>query len=142
MHFTPSLGAIMDEVVSCPEGTSFNKLAERLRGRLSRAVLSREVRNLSKKGFLKIVRDPRHKQRKIIVAESLVFKILNKIKENHWTADKITVRNATRMVYKIISTYRSLVEEDLPPFLKSYLKYRAIKHFERILEEVSLSELK
>lgn len=65
---------IIDEVASHLEGASFNELTERLRGKLSRAVLSREVRNLSKKGFLRVIRDPRHRWRKIIWVKALYLK--------------------------------------------------------------------
>jgi DNA-binding MarR family transcriptional regulator len=135
MSFTHVHGRIIDEVANHPGGTSFNRLAERLRGKLSRVVLSREVRNLSRKGVLKISRDPNHRQRKIIMVESIVMNVLERIHEDRLER-RISRREAARIALKYITTYRRLVEEETPQLIKDYVKYKVMQRFERILEEV------
>ncbi|MBO3833168.1 MAG: hypothetical protein FGF51_07305 [Candidatus Brockarchaeota archaeon] len=135
MSLTHIQGRIIDEVASHPGGTSFNKLANRLKGKLSRVVLSREVRNLSRKGVLKITRDPKHRQRKIIMVESIVIKVLEKMSEER-LEERLSGRKAARIALKYISIYRRLVEEEASQFIKDYAKYKVLQRFEKILEEV------
>ncbi len=135
MSLTPIQGRIIDEVASHPGGTSFNKLAGRLKGKLSRVVLSREVKNLSRKGILKIARDPNHRQRKIIMVENIITNVLEKIHEDRWEG-RISRREATRITLKCISAYRRLVEEEAPQLVKDYVKYKVLQRFEKILEEM------
>jgi len=139
MSFTPIQGSIIDEVASHPGGTSFNRLADRLRGKLSRVVLSKEVKNLSRKGVLKVVRDPNHRQRKIIMVESIVANFLEnlgRIREDRLEG-RIGRREAARLALKYILAYRRLVEEEAPQLIKDYVKYKVLQHFEKILEEVA-----
>ncbi|MEM3957963.1 MAG: helix-turn-helix domain-containing protein [Thermoproteota archaeon] len=135
MSLTHIQGRIIDEVASHPDGTSFNRLADRLKGKLSRVVLSREVRNLSRKGVLKIARDPNHRQRKIIMVENAVINVLEKMREDR-LGGRLSRRKAARITLKYISTYRRLVEEESSQLIKDYLKYKVLQCFEKILEEV------
>ncbi|MEM3659960.1 MAG: helix-turn-helix domain-containing protein [Thermoproteota archaeon] len=135
MSLTHIQGRIIDEVASHPDGTSFNRLADRLKGKLSRVVLSREVRNLSRKGVLKIARDPNHRQRKIIMVENAVINVLEKMREDR-LGGRLSRRMAARITLKYISTYRRLVEEEASQLIKDYVKYKVLQCFEKILEEV------
>ncbi|MEM2929444.1 MAG: helix-turn-helix domain-containing protein [Thermoproteota archaeon] len=135
MSLTLIQGKIIDEVANYPSGTSFNRLADRLRGKLSRVVLSREVKNLSRKGVLRITRDPKHRQRKIIMVESVVTSVLEKIREDR-REGRISRREAAQIALKYISTYRMLVEEEASQLIKDYVKYKVVQRFEKILEEV------
>ncbi|MCX8183767.1 MAG: MarR family transcriptional regulator [Crenarchaeota archaeon] len=135
MSFTHIQGRIIDEVARHPTGTSFNRLADRLKGKLSRVVLSREVRNLSRKGVLKIARDPNHRQRKIIMVESVIINVLEKMREDR-LGRRLSRRKAARITLKYISTYRRLVEEEASQLIKDYVKYKVLQRFEKILEEV------
>jgi DNA-binding MarR family transcriptional regulator len=138
MSFNPTQGRIIDEVASHPGGTSFNRLADKLKGKLSRVVLSREIKNLSRKGVLKIIRDPNHRQRKIIMVESIVINFLEnleRIREDR-LGGRIGRREAAHIALKYILTYRRLVEEEAPPLIKDYVKYKVLQRFEKILEEV------
>lgn len=136
MSLTHIQGRIIDEVASHPGGTSFNRLADRLKGKLSRVVLSREVRTLSRKGVLKIARDPNHRQRKIIMVENAVINVLEKMCEDRLVG-RLSRRKAARITLKYISTYRRLVdEEEASQLIKDYVKYKVLQCFEKILEEV------
>ncbi len=135
MSLTHIQGKIIDEVASHPGGTSFNRLADRLKGKLSRVVLSREVRNLSRKGVLKIARDPSHRQRKIIMVESVAINVLEKMREDRLEG-RLSRRKAAHITLKYISTYRRLVEEEASQLVKDYVKYKVMQCLEKILEKV------
>ncbi|MBO3800070.1 MAG: hypothetical protein FGF52_03315 [Candidatus Brockarchaeota archaeon] len=136
MEFTPLRGKIIDMIASRPEGASFNKLADKLRGELSRIVLSREIKNMSLKGFLKISRDPKHKQRKIITVGNPIAGILNRIGERNWDG-KISMKEAFEIILRYIIEYRRLVKNVSNPFLRDYIKYRILNHLEKVLESVA-----
>lgn len=135
MEFTPLRGKIIDTVASHPEGASFNKLADKLRGELSRIVLSREIKNMSLKGFLKVSRDPKHKQRKLITVGNPIISILSRIGERKWD-DKISMGEAFEITLKYIIEYRRLIKDISNPFLRDYVKYRILNHLEKVLESV------
>ncbi|MDW8034436.1 MAG: hypothetical protein RMI79_05875 [Nitrososphaerota archaeon] len=137
MEFTPLRGRIIDVIADYPEGTSFNKLADKLRGDLSRIVLSREIKNMYTQGLLRISRDPKHKQKKIISVESNIIDVINRIKEERHNG-KIGVRAAFRITLKYIIEYRKLTRNISNPFLKEYVRYRVLKHLEKVLEGVSV----
>ncbi len=136
MEFTPLRGKIIDVIASHPDGASFNKLADRLRGELSRIVLSREIKNMSVKGFLKVSRDPKHKQRKIITVGNSIISILNRMGERNWDG-KISVKEAFEITLRYIIEYRRLTKDISNPFLREYVKYRTLNRLEKVLESVA-----
>ncbi|MEM2276550.1 MAG: hypothetical protein QXU43_05635 [Thermoproteota archaeon] len=129
-------GKIIDAIADCPEGTSFNKLADKLKGDLSRIMLSKEIKNMCVKGFLKVSRDPNHKQKKIIAVEDDIINVLKRIgRENH--DGKIGMRTAFKITLKYLIEYRKLTKSISSPFIREYMKYRILKHLERVLEGVA-----
>lgn len=136
MEFTPLRGKIIDAIADCPEGTSFNKLADKLKGDLSRMMLSREIKNMCAKGFLKISKDPNHKQKKIIVVEDDIINVLRRIgREKH--DGKIGMRTAFKITLKYFIEYRKITKSISNPFIREYVKYRVLKHLEKVLEGVA-----
>jgi len=136
MEFTPLRGRIIDVIAGHPEGTSFNKLADKLRGDLSRIVLSKEIKKMSAQGILRISKDPNHKQRKIITVEDDIVNVLNRIRKKGHDG-KIGIRAAFRITLKYIAEYRRLIRNISNPFLREYVKYRVLKHLEEVLEGVA-----
>jgi len=136
MEFTPLRGKIIDAIADYPDGVSFNKLADKLKGDLSRIVLSKEIRNMHVQGFLKVLRDPGHRQRKIIALEKNLVEILSRIK-NRDHEGKIGIRTALETTLKYIIEYRRIARNISNPFLKEYAKYRVLKHVEKVLEDVA-----
>lgn len=65
---------ILEEITSSELGLSFNKLAVRLRGKVSRVTLSHEIRKLVKWDLVEVFPDPHHRQRRI-------YRIRGEVKE-------------------------------------------------------------
>ncbi|MEM2247866.1 MAG: hypothetical protein QXM51_07100 [Thermoproteota archaeon] len=136
MEFTPLRGKIIDAIADCPEGTSFNKLADKLKGDLSRTFLSKEIKSMCAKGFLKVSRDPNHKQKKIIAVEDDIMNVLKQIGGER-NDGKIGMRTAFKITLKYFIKYRKLTKSISNPFIREYVKYKVLKHLEKILEGVA-----
>ncbi len=74
MVISPIHVSILDEIASSNLGVSFNILAARLRGKVSRVTLSREIKKLINLSLIEVTPDPSHKQR-------LIYRIRDEVRE-------------------------------------------------------------
>jgi DNA-binding HxlR family transcriptional regulator len=65
MRYAAVRGETIDEISYHHKGISFNSLARRLHGRVSRVKLLSEVNTLQREGLILVETDPKHKQRKL-----------------------------------------------------------------------------
>lgn len=63
----PVHALMLDVLTSYPSGISLNALAALLKGKVARSIVLREVKKLSDMSLVRIVRDERHKQRRIVI---------------------------------------------------------------------------
>ncbi len=74
MEISPIHISILDEIASSNLGLSFNVLAARLKGKVSRVTLSREIKKLVNLSLIDVTPDPSHKQR-------LIYRIKDEVRE-------------------------------------------------------------
>lgn len=126
---------ILDRIAFHKSGISFNKLADELKGHISRAVLSRSIKELSSMGYIEPKRDASHRQRIIFRLNEDLTLLVNKTRPKS-PAGRLTRRRACRIVLKYISVYDELAGRVRSSFLREYLKHRITMNFSNLLEVI------
>lgn len=124
-------GLMLDALLAHPEGLSLNALARLLRGRAARSVVLREVRVLSEMGLVSILRDERHRQRRIVRPEREVAELMERFRELRPSNFEEALRNIPRMLLLLRE-----VKGRSGGHLVEYLKYRMREDFSHILEVI------
>jgi DNA-binding MarR family transcriptional regulator len=128
--FRPVHGLLLDALLSSPRGSSVNALANRLRGRVARSIVLREVRKLAEMGLVEISEDSGHKQRKIILPNEDLVHLSSKLIEMRSEGDALTG------ISRMISLLRDAKRRHSNRHLIDYLKYRIKEEFSAILEVI------
>jgi DNA-binding MarR family transcriptional regulator len=128
--FRPVHGLLLDALLSSPRGSSVNALANRLRGKVARSIVLREVRKLAEMGLVEISEDSRHKQRKIILPNEDLVHLSSKLIEMRSEGDALTG------ISRMISLLRDAKRRHSNRHLIDYLKYRIKEEFSAILEVI------
>ena len=128
--FRPVHGVLLDALLSSPQGSSINALANRVRGKVARSIVLREVKKLVEMGLVEISEDSKHKQRKIILPNEDLVHLSNELIEIRCDRDALT--GIGRMLSLLKNAKRSYSNEHLI----DYLKYRIKEEFSAILEVI------
>lgn len=122
----------MNEIAEHAEGITFNRLVERMRRRVSRMTVFRELKNLLSKGYIEIERDPRHKQRKPLRLREDLRKFMVDLKflERETLGDSL--QNLTGFLTSYIKKIHELKEE----WMKDLARYRLRRRMDEILRKM------
>jgi|GEM_PF-3551987 DNA-binding HxlR family transcriptional regulator len=120
-------------------GISFNQLAKKLKGRVSRLSLKDCLEELKKRGLITIRGDPTHKQRKIYRVEKSVL-IISEMLETISFETKLSPSNITAFLSKLIRHYIELKDEiRKDDLLKSYAKQMVLSKVSNLLDVLLLT---
>lgn len=118
---------ILDTIASIRRGLGVNELSRILRGKVSKVKLIEEIRRLSKEGLIKIMKDPGHKQRNLIIASEKVLEAFDSVKINGGAIrDLENLSDKLRNYVLACSSYISTLTD---PIVKKYATYRLLKQF-------------
>jgi len=130
-------GLIIDIVASFPEGIGVNQLSRKLKGKVSKVKLIKEIRKLSDLGLLHITRDLRHKQRLLIKASEQVLQIFRVFSLNNFAKfERQEVEVISAKIVNLISCYLDWTEKLSDPYLISYLKYKVVSEFSGLISKI------
>lgn len=124
---------ILDELAEHKAGISFNKLAEALRGRASRAVVSRELRKLVARGIVTAERDPRHSQRRIFKLRGDLMSTLAALEAEASKLAEGGLEPTLKLVRALVKWYAEVAKAFKDEALRAYLRHRALLWFDRAL---------
>ena len=124
---------ILDSIALHKSGISFNKLAEELKGHVSRAVLSKDLKELCNMGYIKSTRDESHRQRIIFRLNEDLALLIEKTKLRLLDR-KLSKRRASRIILKYIYLYDDLAKRNGSQFFQDYLKHRIATNLLGLLE--------
>jgi len=128
--FRPVHGILLDALLSSPQGSSMNALANRVRGKVARSIVLREVKKLVEMGLVDVSEDSRHKQRKIILPNEDLVHLSSKLSEIRCDQDALTG------IGRMLSLLRDAKRSHFNKHLIDYLKYRIKEEFSTILEVI------
>jgi len=130
-------GLIIDIVASFPEGIGVNQLSRKLKGKVSKVKLIKEIKRLSELGLLHITRDLRHKQRLLIKASEQVLQIFKVFSLNNFAKfERQEVEVIGAKIVNLISCYLDWAEKLSDPYLISYIKYRIVSEFSGLINKI------
>ncbi|RLG41239.1 MAG: hypothetical protein DRO05_04525 [Thermoproteota archaeon] len=130
-------GLIIDIVASFPEGIGVNQLSRKLKGKVSKVKLIKEIKKLSDLGLLHITRDLRHKQRLLIKASEQVLQIFRVFSLNNFAKfERQEVEVISAKIVNLISCYLDWAEKLSDPYLISYLKYKVVSEFSGLISKI------
>lgn len=125
---------ILDTIASVRRGLGVNELSRMLRGRVSKVKLIEEIRKLSEEGLVRIKKDPRHKQRSLIVVDERVLEAFDNIKINGETIRDIG--NLSEKIKSYIIACSSYISTLTDPIIKKYATYRLLRQFSELMTNV------
>lgn len=123
-------GLVIDEVAMNP-GLSFNRLAARLRGKISRVKLFRLVKQLKEWGVLVTARDSRHKQRILLSVDKKFLAIFLGLSCN--LEEAAGAESVVRMITGLVRKYNSMLSELERPIEREYARYRLMVQISKLL---------
>ncbi len=129
MVLMPAHLRILDEISSHDLGISFNALARRLKGKVSRVILSREIKKLVSLSLIEVVPDPSHKQRLFYRIKGEVKKIVEDLRISKTS-------NLDQILLDVARSFRSYVQrigEVKDEALKEYMRHQLLKSIEESL---------
>lgn len=132
MRYHPAHGDIVEEISANHIGVSFNVLAERLRGRVSRARLLSEIRSLQHEDLVRAEPDPRHKQRKM-------FRLGQKLQsalDNLRPIEEKALEDPLGSMPVLISCYADAIRGAREEWLREFMKHRLQAFVSRSLESI------
>ncbi|AKG38358.1 hypothetical protein MA03_02445 [Infirmifilum uzonense] len=109
---------VLFEILRSPH-ISVNKLYQRMKGRISKARLIKILRNLNKEGFLKVERDPRHKQKLHLRVSEDVERLAGSLMGALSTLRDTSVAN---QIESLLNTYHELASRVTRPELRDFLR--------------------
>ncbi|MGC9201060.1 MAG: hypothetical protein ACP5HX_00085 [Thermoproteota archaeon] len=122
---------ILDTIASVRRGLGVNELSRMLRGRVSKVKLIEEIRRLSEKGLVRIKKDPRHKQKSLIVADERILEAFDNVKINGETIKDIG--NLSEKLRSYIVACSSYISTLTDPIIKKYATYRLLRQFSELM---------
>ncbi|MGB9758421.1 MAG: hypothetical protein ACP5KW_00665 [Thermoproteota archaeon] len=122
---------ILDTIASVRRGLGVNELSRMLRGRVSKVKLIEEIRRLSEEGLVRIKKDPRHKQRSLIVADERILEAFDNVKINGETIKDIG--NLSEKLRSYIVACSSYISTLTDPIIKKYATYRLLRQFSELM---------
>lgn len=131
-------GLIIDVVASFPDGIGVNQLSRKLKGKISRVKLIKEIRKLSKLGLLHISRDLRHKQRLLIRVSERVLHIFKEFSLDPLSLEGKEVHDLSKRIASLISSYLELAGRLKNPYLICYIKYRLVSEFSELIDRIGI----
>ncbi len=134
--------SILDEIVSSDFGISFNVLAKRIRGKVSRVTLSREIRKLVSLGLIDITPDPSHKQRLFYRAKDEVRKLAKEFRRFR-VSRASDIDQLLENVSSLLRFYAMNIKDIKNKALRDYLKHLVLDSLEdtlTIMEEWSYGQ--
>ncbi len=120
---------ILDEISLHDPGISFNVLAKRLKGKVSRVILSREIKKLISLSLIEVVPDPSHKQR-------LFYRIRDEVRR---LIDDLRIARTSNLdqilsdTVKSLKSYAQRIREVKDDALKEYMRHQLLKSIEESL---------
>lgn len=125
---------ILDEIAKHKSGISFNRLAEALRGRVSRAVVSRELRGLVARGLVTAESDPEHSQRLIFKLRRDLQSELAELEGEASRLAKGELEPTLKLVKALVRWYARAARSFREEAVRAYFRHRALVWFERALK--------
>lgn len=129
---TKTQAEIMEELAEHPGGITFNKLVEKMKRKASRMTIFKEVKNLLSKGYIKIERDPNHKQRRSIHLREDFHKFLLDFKELERKILQDPFHNLTGFLTSYIERIQGLREG----WMKELARHRLRRHMDEVLTKL------
>jgi len=129
MHYAAVQGEIIDEISNHHKGISFNSLARRLRGRVSRVKLLNEVNSLQREGLILVETDPKHKQRKLFRLGLRLRDVLDKMRS---IEDKAS-GNPPGDFSSLLSDYANSISSAREDWYKEFMRHRLQVYVRRML---------
>jgi len=126
---SPTHLSILDEIVSSEFGVSFNVLAERLKGKVSRVTLSREIKKLIKLRLIDVIPDPSHKQRLFYRARDEVKRLV----EDFRVVKTSNIDQILTNMASLLRSYARKVKEIKNEALRDYMKYLILESLKESL---------
>ncbi len=126
---------ILDALLASESGLSFNRLVDSLRGRVSRSVISREVRRLVEEGLIRTERDARHRQRILYRLDGRIRELAVRILGNVGRAGRagMGVEEAVERISGLIRRYGEVSRGLRDGLIAAYLRHRVLEEVREIL---------
>lgn len=122
---------ILDTIASVRRGLGVNELSRILRGRISKVKLIEEIKKLNEKGLVVIKKDPKHKQRSLIVVDERILEAFDNVKINEETTrDIVNLSEKLKSYIIVCSNYISTLTD---PIIKKYATYRLLRQFSELI---------
>jgi DNA-binding HxlR family transcriptional regulator len=129
MRYAVVQGEIIDEISYHHKGISFNSLARRLHGRVSRVKLLSEVNTLQREGLILVETDPKHKQRKLFRLGQRLRDVVDKIRS---IEDKAS-GNPLGDFSSLLSDYVNDIISAREDWRKEFMRHRLQMYVRRML---------
>lgn len=132
MKFEIAHGIVIDEVAKNP-GINFNKLANKLKGKISRVKLLKVIKELKNYGILKEIRDKKHKQRLLLNLSETFSTIFFKLTYDIENINNINKDKISEIIRKLLDRYFIIIAEFKNDFEKKYAHYRLITQISKLV---------
>ena len=126
---------VLDVIASEANGISFNVLARRLVGKVSRVTLVKILRKLVSLGLIVKDRDDRHSQK-------VIYKAIERLRNVYveLSPPKIGSSDILSGFKLLIDSYERLISRGMDNIVKSYAIHRLLKSTRRLIEGVAYGE--
>lgn len=125
---------ILDTIASVRRGLGVNELSKMLKGKVSKVKLIEEIRKLSEEGLVRIKKDPRHKQRSLIVVDERILEAFDNVKINGETIRD--VREFSEKLKSYIVACSSYISTLTDPIIKKYATYRLLQQISELMTNI------
>ncbi|MBO3758109.1 MAG: hypothetical protein QXS21_03525 [Thermoproteota archaeon] len=125
---------ILDTIASVKRGLGVNELSRILSGKVSKVKLIEEIKKLREEGLIKVKKDPKHKQRSLIVVDEKILEAFDNVKINGGTVRDIG--NLSEKLRSYIVTCSSYISTITNPIVKKYATYRLLRQFSEIMVSI------
>ncbi len=119
MSLKNAYSSVIDTLHKRPNGVSFNKLANDLKGKISRVKLVETLGKLLEDGVLEVKEDVRHKQKK-------VFKLREEVREKIKEINEVerSLMNDVSNLHLILKKYAEIAKEIKNESIRRYIEFR------------------
>ncbi|MDH7509268.1 MAG: helix-turn-helix domain-containing protein [Methanomassiliicoccales archaeon] len=123
---------IIDEISNNLDGISFNQLVRRMKLKVSRVTLLKELRLLTAKGYVKVENDPRHKQRKLFRLGEELHSVIGELR----SIEQKMLDNPIHHLSDFLSFYVEKIRELKDDWMKDFVRHRLRHGLERALRKM------
>lgn len=128
----PFQAEIIDEISNHLDGISFNQLVKRMKLRVSRVTLLRELKILISKGYVKVEKDPKHKQRKLFHLGEELHTVIEDLR----SLERKLLDDPIQHVSDFLSFYIEKIRDLKDEWTRDFVRYRLRCGLEKAIQKM------